>query len=60
MQLEGIDTRWILRGRTFQTIDKGETSELEIGGDRQLLDVLATTFDLHFPEGTVFRSPNER
>ena len=60
VQLEGIDTRWILRGRTFQTIDKGETSELEIGGDRQLLDVLATTFDLHFPEGTVFRSPNER
>jgi len=60
VQLEGIDARWILRGRTLQTIDKGETSELEIGGDRQLLDVLATTFDLHFPEGTVFRSPNER
>ncbi|HEV2686693.1 MAG TPA: arylamine N-acetyltransferase [Actinomycetota bacterium] len=60
VQLDGIDTRWILRGRTLQTIDKGETTELEIGSDRQLLDVLATTFDLHFPEGTVFRSPNDR
>ena len=60
VQLEGIDRRWILRGRTLLTIDKGEASELEIGSDRQLLDVLATTFDLHFPEGTVFRSPNER
>ena len=60
VQLDGIDARWILRGRALQTIDNAETSELEISSDRQLLDVLATTFDLHFPEGTVFRSPNEK
>lgn len=58
VQLDGIERYWIVRGRLLQTVEGNTTMETDIRDDEQLLGILASVFDLRFPPGTVFRSPN--
>jgi N-hydroxyarylamine O-acetyltransferase len=57
VQRDAIDTIYVLRGRTLETRAHGDITERAINTDEQLLDVLSTTFGLHFSPGTTFKPP---
>jgi N-hydroxyarylamine O-acetyltransferase len=52
--------RIILRGNDLTTIDAAGSRVEKIEGEAALLDLLRGRFDLDFPAGTRFRSPNDQ
>ena len=55
-QKMSTESRYLLRNRELLT-DDGKIVTTRAVQDEELLSLLAGTFDLHFPEGTVFSSP---
>ncbi len=59
-QLPSENVRSILRGRELSTANASGNRIEKIESDAALLRVLRERFDLHFPDGTRFRSPNDQ